>query len=152
MDSRHQRNICQIIHKFKKKYKIFTKIRNVVPRCRHRRQHRGRRSIRPRLLRDMVLSHLLLLLLLRRLRQHTLLQLLYHHRRRGRGGEADARAVPRAAHVLWRLRVHPETRQNVIDQIQRSKGGGGVSQAIDRAAALGPESHPTLKNSVDGGK
>ena len=149
MDSRHQRNICQIIHKFKKKYKIFTKIRNVVPRCRHRRQHRGRRSIRPRLLRDMVLPHLLLLL---RLRRHELLQLLYHHRRRGRGGEADARAVPRAAHVLWRLRVHPETRQNVIDQIQRSKGGGGVTQTVDWATALGSESDPTLKNSVDSDK
>ena len=99
----------------------------------------------------MVLPHVLLLLL----RRHKLLQLLHHHRRRGRGGEAGARAVPRAAHVPWHLQAASpprEEKRNRSDPTLEGLGrrdAAGIRQ-IERQLS-GWSQDPTLKNSVDSG-
>ena len=104
------------------------------------------------LLQDMVLPHGLLLLL----RRHKLLQLLHRHRRRGRGGEAGARAVPRAAHVPWHLQAASPPRdekRNRSDPTLEGLGRRDVAgiRQIERQL-WGRSQDPTLENSVDSDK
>ena len=129
MEYKHQRNICQIVHKFFRNLKKpnihkFSKCHATPPPP----PTPEKRSVRPQLvLQDMVLPHPLL--------WHDLLQLLHHHCRRGRSREAGARAILWAAHVVWYLQVHPLTKH---DRSDATLEGRGRRDAGDQAEALGP--------------